>query len=105
MESPTPAANRILIRPSPQLPEAVSTPAHSQSDMLRSTGRLQPWLYGRHHADRNQRVFVLRFLIASASLMLVLALFGAGVALGYMPLRPYLIGSGLVAAAILAFLL
>jgi signal transduction histidine kinase/CheY-like chemotaxis protein len=68
-------------------------------------GRLQPWLYGRHYAERNQRVFVLRFLIASASLMLVLALFGAGVALGYMPLLPYLVGSGLVVAAILAFLL
>jgi len=62
------------------------------------------WLYGRH-ADRRQRTYVLRCLMASGSLLLVIALFGLGVAAGFMPLQPYLIGSGLVLVSIAVFLL
>jgi len=102
--SPTHTAH-ILSLPPLHPSRVLSPPEQAVSGRLGTAGRAQRWLYGRHHADRNQRVFVLRFLMASASLMFVLALFGAGVALGYMPLTPYLVGSALVMAAILAFLL
>ena len=62
------------------------------------------WLYGAQ-TDRHQRTYILRCLMAAASLILVIALFGIGVLAGFMPLQPYLIGSGLVLASILAFLL
>jgi signal transduction histidine kinase/CheY-like chemotaxis protein len=67
---------------------------------------LAPWerlLFGPHFADRKQRVRVLRFLIATASYMLLVGLAGIGTLAGFMPLDALVDGSAVVAACLLAF--
>jgi signal transduction histidine kinase/ActR/RegA family two-component response regulator len=67
---------------------------------------LAPWqrlLFGPHFADRKQRVRVLRFLIATASYILLVGLAGIGTLAGFMPLDALVDGSAIVAACLLAF--
>jgi hypothetical protein len=64
------------------------------------------WLLPRRDAgDRDQRVRVLRYLIASASSLLVVCLFAVGWMLGFLPLHAFLRGSAFVAAFIAFFFL
>jgi signal transduction histidine kinase/ActR/RegA family two-component response regulator len=71
-----------------------------------TSNKLAPWqrlLFGPHFADRKQRVRVLRFLIATASYLLLVGLAGIGTLAGFMPLDALIDGSAAVAACLFAF--
>jgi signal transduction histidine kinase/ActR/RegA family two-component response regulator len=65
--------------------------------------RWQHVLFGPHFADRKQRVRVIRFLIATGSYVLLIALAGIGTLAGFMPLDALLDGSVVVAVFLVIF--
>jgi len=60
-------------------------------------------LFGQQLDDRHQRVLVLRYLIAAASSLLVVALFGVGWLLGILPGYTFVTGTALVCGFIALF--
>jgi signal transduction histidine kinase/CheY-like chemotaxis protein len=76
--------------------------------MPRSQSSPRSWLdwllYGRRAGDRQQRIRTLRCLMASASSMLVVVLFGGGHILGFIDLPAFLSGTALIFGFVLLFL-
>ncbi|HEX2829669.1 MAG TPA: response regulator [Burkholderiales bacterium] len=69
-------------------------------------GEGSPWLrafFGPHAADPRQRVRIVRLLIASGSSLLVVALFGLGYLLGFIPEAAFLTGSAMVLGSVALF--
>jgi signal transduction histidine kinase/CheY-like chemotaxis protein len=85
-------------------PGSASAGGMSISDTAVGRGSpLEAILYGRHATDRRQRVRIMRFLIASASSLLVIALFAIGHLLGFVPAYAFFTGSGMVLGAVVVF--
>ena len=82
-------------------PHAARPSAHSPKP--EALARWQHWLFGPHFADRKQRVRVIRFLIATGSYMLLVALAGIGTLAGFMPLDALVDGSLVVAGFLIVF--
>ena len=85
-------------------PSAVPRPG--SSPLASAPENASPWarlLYGRHHADRRQCVLIVRFLIASASSLLVIALFGLGYVLGFVPGFAFAGGSAMILGGVVLF--
>jgi len=68
-----------------------------------ATSRWGRLLYGKYAAESKHRVLIQRQLIASGSSLLVVCMFAAGWLLGYLPLRSFITGSGLILVYIVLF--
>jgi signal transduction histidine kinase/FixJ family two-component response regulator len=66
--------------------------------------RLDWLLYGSRAGDRQHRIHTLRCLMASASSILVVLLFGAGHILGFISLAAFLSGTALISGFVVLFL-
>jgi signal transduction histidine kinase len=82
-------------------PSAAAALAHPHVGEL--PGNLKALVFGHYASDSQQRVRIVRHLIASASSALVVCLFGAGHLFGFLPLATFLQAAALVSFFVAIF--